>query len=329
MEKIGAGYRLWALRNHAKEFLMVSTTLSVFGCLVIIATYALYKDIRSSSRHIIVCISIADLVVSLSNLAADFLPPAIHDACILQSFVSSTALLASFMWTLFLAIFLYISLVLEKPFTARALIHPWFHLVCWLLPLVINMVALCTRNLGNNNDLAVSGWCWIEIPESDTVDIKRVILWMFLDGKGLEIITYLIILLIYIRIKIHLRKQIRHFERKQSFYTGAMTSLSLDAVRTIDQKLVLIPICYIMLRIWGTIRFLMYVLGKEQHGSLPFLMIMQAIGDNLVGFCNCIFFCFLTPKVRNHIKQSKLCTLHFKKKETETHHPVSERTNLI
>ena len=36
---------------------------------------------------------------------------------------------------------------------------------------------------------------------------------------------------------------------------------------------------------------------------------LQAVGDNLQGAVNCVLFCFLTPKVWNHIKEScYLCT---------------------
>ena len=162
--EMGGEYRDWAVRHGTKYVLLASTILSTIGCLVIIVTYFLYKDIRSTSRHIIFCISVADLIVSLSNLSADLLNPTMEEACVVQSFVGSTFLLSSFLWTLSLAIFLHISLVLGKPSTATALVHPWFHLVCWLLPLAINMFALITDNLGNNRDLAVSGWCWINIP---------------------------------------------------------------------------------------------------------------------------------------------------------------------
>lgn len=154
--------REWALKYGAKYVLFVSTILSTLGCLLIILTYALYKDIRSTSRHIIFCISISDLIVSISNLSADvFIEPPMIEGCIIQSFIGSIFLLSSFLWTLSLAIFLYISLVMEKPSTAIAMVHPWFHLVCWLLPLVINLVALVTGNLGNGEDFAVAGWCWI------------------------------------------------------------------------------------------------------------------------------------------------------------------------
>lgn len=159
---MGDGYRDLALKYGAKYVLLVSTIFSTLGCLLIILTYALYKDIRSPSRHIILCISIADLIVSISNLVADiFINPSNKDGCIIQSFIGSTFLLSSFLWTLSLAIFLYISLVLGKPSTAIALVHPWFHLVCWLFPLAINLVALATGNLGDSQDIAVSGWCWI------------------------------------------------------------------------------------------------------------------------------------------------------------------------
>ena len=47
-----------------------------------------------------------------------------------------------------------------------------------------------------------SFYCLIE-----TID-KDALLWMMLDGKGIEIITYVVILVSYISIKFHLSAQV-------------------------------------------------------------------------------------------------------------------------
>ena len=153
--------------------LSVSSGLSGIGALVIIITYAFYRDIRTASRHIIVCISIADLVTTIANCSGESIQPS-HNGkdipCILQSFVGTTAILSSFLWTMVLAIFLYIALVRENQALAKRLIWPWCYIVCWLIPLVINVVALCLGKLGNNEDIGTSGWCWINLNgNKDTV----------------------------------------------------------------------------------------------------------------------------------------------------------------
>ena len=151
--------------------LAVTSGLSILGSILILLTYACYREIRSVSRHIVVCISIADLLVALSNSFAIVIAPIIDSqiksidktACTLQSFVGTTAVLWSFLWTMTLAVYLYIDLVKGNQRLGKSLIWPWAHLVCWLLPLGINVAALLLRKLGNSGDGDTSGWCWISV----------------------------------------------------------------------------------------------------------------------------------------------------------------------
>jgi len=139
-----------------------STFLSMVGCLLIIGTYVMYKDIRTPSRHIIVCISISDFIVAMLNFMisfADFPSNGISEnICILRSYLGSIALLWSFLWTMALSIFLNILIVQKNPQLADSLIHKVFHPA-----LVINLVALCSNKLGNSYDMVASGWCWIAL----------------------------------------------------------------------------------------------------------------------------------------------------------------------
>ena len=150
---------------HAPIITNVTCTISILGCLLIITTYALYKDIRSPSRHIIVCIGISDMFLAMANIYASFgidhRDLYFQTECKIQSFIGTTSVMSSFMWTMMLAIFLFISLGQENPTLAIRLIHPWFHLLSWLLPLAINLVAIFLGKLGTNDDKAAAGWCWI------------------------------------------------------------------------------------------------------------------------------------------------------------------------
>ena len=151
--------------------LAASAGLSILGSIMIIATYTFYREIRSVSRHIVVCISIADLLVAISNCSSIVISPIVDSsttdinqtACTLQSFVGTTAVLWSFLWTMTLAIYLYIDLVRGNQQLGKSMVWPWAHLVCWLLPLAINVVALYLEKLGNSGDRNTSGWCWISV----------------------------------------------------------------------------------------------------------------------------------------------------------------------
>lgn len=289
-----------------KTLLAMSTGLSGVGCLTILITYGLYKDIRTASRHIIICLSIADLVTVLANCSGLAIQPSTENDtfCIIQSFIGSTAILCSFLWTIMLAVYLYVALVCESQRLAKRMIWPWFHILCWSVPLIINIVALLKKRLGNNTDAGTAGWCWIKITSKN--DRRwHMIAWMFIDGKGIELLAYVIVLILYVAVKRHLwRKRNNSLPRTKSF----MSQRTADAARHADKKLIIIPLLFILLRMWGTIRFFLYVAGKTNHGSAPVweivLLYLHSVGDNLQGATNCLLFCIFTPKVRNHIKRS-------------------------
>ena len=89
-------------------------------------------------------------------------------ACIVQSFFGTTAVLASFLWTMVLTMYLYMVIVKERFESAKRMIFPFSHMFCWAIPLIINVVAMATNSLGNDGDLATSGWCWIKMVDDGT-----------------------------------------------------------------------------------------------------------------------------------------------------------------
>lgn len=150
----------------------VSTGLSMVGVSIIILTYLFIKEIRTLSRHIIVCISVADLVTCLSNVSGLLITP---DAtvssleCKVQSFVGTTAVLSSFLWTMMLAVYLYVIIVKQMHSLGRRIIIPYSHVLCWCLPLAINIIAISFGALGNDEDNTSSGWCWISLYKGNII----------------------------------------------------------------------------------------------------------------------------------------------------------------
>lgn len=156
-----------------KYILTIATVFSVLGSSIIILTFFIFKDIRTPARHIIVCIAISDLVSSLSNCLGLFRTEYVFEKkdpiCIIQSFIGSTFILSSFLWTMLLAVFLYIVIVCENPDSGKRLIFPLFHGISWIVPLIINIAAISMEKLGNSRKFVTAGWCWIDLGKDDPV----------------------------------------------------------------------------------------------------------------------------------------------------------------
>ena len=210
----GQNFSMWqnfSLGHLNQAIFLFSAVLSVFGSLLILITYNAYKNIQSPARHIIACLSLADLVTVLANSYGVFTRPNEYGeiTCILQSFIGGGAAMSSYLWTMVLAIYLYVGLVKDNSEIVEKLLHPWFHLLCWLLPLGINIVALFLNKLGNGKDRTSSGWCWIKyIPSEERLD---QFIWMIIDGEGILVLTLIVTFVLHIRIKIHLKKKVRNY----------------------------------------------------------------------------------------------------------------------
>ena len=203
---------------------IASCTLSVLGSLLIIYTYARWRDLRTGSRSIVTYLAIADLVTALGYLAgsANYIHHygdaedtercrIFNAACQIQSFVTSTSSLCSFAWTLFLAVYLYLVIVRRKIVLANKLI-PLFQVVAWAGPLLITLPLLITGKLGHS-PYAASNWCFIKdyLPHDDRKYIcgelnYEVMLLVLVGGKAWEIATYVLIIILYTAMKWHIHR---------------------------------------------------------------------------------------------------------------------------
>lgn len=166
--------------QHLSVLIIVLSSLSMVGCFLIMLTYWAYKDTRIISRHIVVCLSIADFFTAFGSFfAAIYGRPGARDVgCVIQSFITTTSVMSSLLWTIVLSVYLYCYVVKENAYVVERAMFPTIHLACWLIPLAINLTALFLGKLGGNNDLVSSGYCWIKFDLNQTgkIDHQRILL---------------------------------------------------------------------------------------------------------------------------------------------------------
>eukprot|EP00118_Oscarella_pearsei_P027957 m.1505 g.1505 ORF g.1505 m.1505 type:complete len:381 (+) comp6986_c0_seq1:36-1178(+) len=300
----------WADSSYSSSFhfrmtlrvlTLTSCCLSVIGASLIILTYVAWKEIRSTARQLLVFLSIADLLVAASNgtgiiyhmtlnssWAIDHRENKTSDMCIGQSAVSTYSALCSFFWTVFTAAYISISLIFNNPVLARRLVVV-FHVVAWLLPAGVVIAALKEGALGSTHNKYTFEWCWINSTHRDKS------MWMWITGKAWEIAAYFFTLLLYTITEcfVCIDTNWRH----QRFVTPA----SIALVQRVDKKLILVPLVFILLRITGTVRFLLNITGHSNTAQLHVLEALQGIGDCGQGFANAILFCIFNERVRHRL----------------------------
>ncbi|KAL9983834.1 hypothetical protein ACROYT_G006074 [Oculina patagonica] len=173
-----------------------------------------------------------------------------------------------------------------------------FHITAWGIPLVIAVIAYLDDAVGSSRDYVSSGWCWIKYTHQRRW--WKMVLWMCIAGKGWEILAYIAITVFYVLVKLQIRREL-----KTGFVPGSkfLTLRSVEVAKKADKKLMFIPVVFILLRIWGTIRFIRFLADYPEDPSvLEWLVILHGIGDNSQGFANFVLFCLFTDKIRNKFR---------------------------
>lgn len=190
--------------NTTTNLVLAGTTaiLSMLGTIFIIVTYAKWVTIQTSSRRILLYISVSDFFLALGNFVGIFIKCEI--VCLVQSIVVTFSSLSSFFWTVFMAVYLYYGCSRKKVISRQALFCV-FYILGWGVPFVITALAAVMAKLGYNADIVTSGWCWVSVEMS----WNEMIIWMLVTGKFWEILAYFIITVLYILIKKAVRRQVR------------------------------------------------------------------------------------------------------------------------
>ncbi|TRY96652.1 hypothetical protein DNTS_024266 [Danionella cerebrum] len=277
---------------YEQVVILTSCVLSFFGSLLIISTYFCWPDLKTKPRQLLMFLSVSDLLSALSYFYGVLRMFDSDSAdCVAQGAISTFANTSSFFWTVAIAIYLYVFIVKSSKRRADNLVL-YFHLISWGIPLAITVAALSLHKIGYDASEVSVGWCWVNIQAEDHV------LWMLLTGKIWEFVAYVTLPVLYILIKMHIHRAHTALSEYRPILTSNPVSQSPSSAT--DRKMTLIPIIFIMLRMWSTIRFLLLVFGSPA-GHYPILVTLHGIGNTFQGAANCIMFVLFTPSISSRL----------------------------
>nr|XP_060615044.1 G-protein coupled receptor 157 [Anolis sagrei ordinatus] len=338
---------------------LLSCALSFLGSGLLVGTHALWPELRTRPRQLLLYLSLADLLSAASyfyGVLMDFGSSSWD--CVAQGALSTFANTSSFFWTMAVALYLYLTIV-QGSASSSALLC-FFHVVRFVpssfLFLPPKIEWFCTPNSsrlpfyeGREGELSFLGASkemggfseesralpWHPNLEACTcptcVDPLNVLVGDFCGMLFLGLIPQILgfhsiepwkgcqaaldrscplsslhLLLVIICHKASSPSLSKHAALSE--YRPILSRATDTQPRTsvADKKLVLIPVIFIFLRIWSTIRFVLTLCGSPAVQN-PLLVVLHGIGNTFQGGANCIMFVFCTRVVRNKLLSSWCC----------------------
>lgn len=301
----------WEVIRAALSISILSSSLSVFGGLLIIGSYVTIPEIRNTVRRLLVCLTIADLVTAFGNFVGAVRYTVLQSftqnitefendpVCVGQAFLTTFSNLSSFVWTILIALHLFLAVIFKRNlhFTHWLLVEILDHGFGWVLPGAIAITALAKGKLGEDGTYATGSWCWIS---KNIEPFHKQVEWMYITGKAGELITYLVTATLYILLKLFTRRM----RRRNPDFEWSRTQQRL---RKEDENF-----CYAwgivyLLRLWGTLRFFMsfyprrYFLQDTYPTLDSVFMCLQCYGASAQAFWNFILYCVCDETVRHAV----------------------------
>ena len=197
--------------------------LSIIGAALIILTFIIFKDIRTRPRQLLVNLSLADMITAVFNLLGMLInfekyldyqkipvenqTTLINDICITQAAISQYATNASILWTISIAFYMFIVVVLQKDRLAFIL-SPLYYLMSWGVPLVITVWFASVGYFGFEPE-TTPGWCNIigtlRKSEGNSTTRIRVVYPIIIGYNIFVYIAFLILPALYISIRCHVK----------------------------------------------------------------------------------------------------------------------------
>ena len=210
----------------------ITCVLSLLGALLIILSYCLFKDLRTSVRLILVHLSIMDMGSALAHLVGVsvyfdrfyiFLPAKynsdgdivfrnvsahIDNLCRAQAFCTAYFNYGAFLWTASLAVYLYFRIVHLGPHQAK-----WvFRFSCvfsYLAPIPLVVWLLVQHYIGYS-PYGAGGWCGLKIINPYTMERN-----IFVTAIGYDLLqdtTLVLAGVLFVSVHLHIRQEVRRFE---------------------------------------------------------------------------------------------------------------------
>lgn len=189
-----------------KYSILAVCVLSFLGSSLILISYVLFKTIRSRSRHILVCLSVADLGVAVSN-GTGLLGSHSSSICQGQAAAATFFGASCLLWTIALAVYLYAAVVLQWQVIKNIRIMIVFYVICWGIPLAVTGT-LIGMNLLGGRPSSVTGWQgWWCVLKPDISNVKSTI-FIFLASELWAYLAYILVPILYFRTRFHIQKEV-------------------------------------------------------------------------------------------------------------------------
>jgi hypothetical protein len=259
----------------------VSAALSVIGAVSIIVTFCAFKALRRRrGRQLIFYLSICDLLTALTYSFEPYGRGRNSESfsstlCEVQGVATIFFPVASFLWTLCISIFIFLST--PQQMKSFCVTHAVFHAVCWVVPTVLCSVVLANDMAGSSlppsaggaggagggSDIHnTGGWCWLKLNTTDQGAETRL-MWELIGGKGVEISCIIIVCVLYFFTARKFRANDMH-ELQQTLRPDVPVRQN---VQEFQRKLVLVPLFFVLARLWGSINTFLFAFDSQQQGA--------------------------------------------------------------
>ena len=197
---------------------LVSSSLSCLGSVLVVLAFLMLPEIRTGAQKLITLLSIADFFTALGyfiagiNFLHHYRPLQADDGssrncgtfvavCRIQSFITTTSSLCSFLWTMLLAVYFHVVIVNKQAVVFGKKMFALMNIISWGVPLIITVPLLATHHLGYS-PLGTSNWCFIRDSQRYPIDRSLLTLLVLVAGKFWEILSYIVVTILYISISI-------------------------------------------------------------------------------------------------------------------------------
>ncbi|XP_076462329.1 G-protein coupled receptor 157-like [Babylonia areolata] len=287
---------------------------SICGCLVTVLLYLMYPDIRTTARKLLLCLSVANFLQSISGIlqAAVYFktlqfPDERNYLCSSAALTSVIGHMSSALWTCAVTVYIFLFFSLRATVFANRMVYI-FYVFCFGVPVLIALQARISDVYGYDvTDILYfdhPAICWISDRVSNTLQ------WCFITIEGWVIATYFICLILFVVINCSLYCQSARKTKGMSPVSSSEDMIEEMTIQTAARQLRYVPFIYCMLRVWGTAHFLFTEYPTKRHlRAFDWLLVIRAFGDNLQGFANFVLFCVTTAKIRRMVARNarRLC----------------------
>ena len=216
--------------DNLKIIVGITCSLSVVGALLIIFSFACFKKLRTTTRLILVHISVMDFGVAVANLVGitvgfdryyfdpvngNYTPsgwPVLKDPnkavvalCKTQAAVAVFSTTGSILWTLCMSVYIYFRIVHHNtPNVARTAL--WVITVfCYAIPAFFVLWTVLTGRLGYS-PYNSEGWCGVAMVDVTTGQ-KHIV--FAIIGYDLWIcLTYFLVPILYVSVLLYVRQEV-------------------------------------------------------------------------------------------------------------------------